>query len=138
MNGLTFSKLISSTVSVSDFLVVFCVQSYKSQKDKKKKKKFCKLWAICQKERAFFVALRGCLWPFGFGWGGNHHFFSSNTNVTSNTMIQIRKFGIRKIHIRKLFSCRWSSQYANFGTALQEICASGTIVNYTTNVNSPT
>ena len=31
-------------------------------------------------------------WVFRLGWGGNHHFFSSNTNVTSSTMIQIWKW----------------------------------------------
>ena len=31
-------------------------------------KKFCKLWAICQKERAFFVALRGWLFVTTWFW----------------------------------------------------------------------
>ena len=58
MNGLTFSKLISFTLSVSDFLVHSYLVTYKSQKNKKKKKVLQAVGNLSERE-GIFCGLEG-------------------------------------------------------------------------------
>ena len=85
----------------------------KARRTRRRKKSFASCGQSVRKRGHFLWPWGvGCLWPLGFGWGGNHHFFSSNTNVTSSTVIQILKWWGQNIRQAFLDFCCFN--FCNF------------------------